>query len=96
MSMSTIISLALFGFGFVLVLIVKSYKKDLQKSKNEIEKLKAQIMVRKQELEVIRDVQANLNKVKEAKKPKKVETAVSGDSDARINRLNSVQNSNTK
>jgi len=90
MSVGTMLTLVLSGLCTVLALMVGSLRKDLKKAWSELDDAKAEIITRKNEMEVVRDVQTELKESKARKTPEMVEPVPAGDSASRLDRLNRV------
>ena len=65
-------------------------KKEIKIRDLEIQTLKASLIVKEQELEVIKNVQIKILENKKKNAPKTVQSCDAGDSDSRLERLNRV------
>jgi len=90
MSIGIVMSMLLSGACVVLLLIISSLRKDLKKAWSDLDDAKAEIISRKNEMEVIRNVEKELKESKGKKAPESVATAPTGDSASRLSRLNGV------
>ena len=84
-----IIGLLLAGVGVLTGLTISKTAK-LKSSLEKLDSKTVELATVKQEMEVIREVKDKITASKEKKKPEKTESAASGDSDSRLNRLNRV------
>ncbi len=90
MSLTSIFFLVVAVTCLIMIFILRSLIKSLDRTQKELEKAQVEIVTKNNELEVIKDVQSEIKKSKGRKAPQKVETAAEGDSASRIDRLNRV------
>lgn len=90
MNIGIVMSMLLSGACIVLLLIIGSIRKDLKKAWKELDEAKAEIITRKNEMEVIHNVEKELKESRGKKVPEKSEPAPIGDSSSRLSRLNGV------
>lgn len=90
MSLTSIFFLVVAVTCLIMVFILRSLIKSLDRTQKELEKAQVEIVTKNNELEVIRDVQTEIRKSKGRKAPQKIEAAAEGDSASRIDRLNRV------
>lgn len=91
MNLGSVLWLALLACYVVVLLLLRSIRKDLKNAQKELEEAQVEIIKKDNELEVIKNVQENLKTNNGKKGPQKIESPASGDSDSRITRLNRMR-----